>query len=106
MRRRHGNARSRSQSALDPRPVLGLPEVRTPLLVHISAPSQRDSEAGRHGAGNIMSVRLTEDLWQAQDDEDDDIDDDEESDEDDEDDDDEDEEDEETETWQVAMLKR
>src|SRR6266851_1995583 len=46
LRRPDGDARPRSRHAVDPRPVLGLQQMRPPLLDHLPATQPRKAEAG------------------------------------------------------------
>jgi len=92
---------------MDARPILGLPEVRPPFLVDISAAEPREGETGcRRGFVIVMaaSPKILTNHYRA--DEEDDVDDeddfDDENDVDDADDDADDDEDEEEETWQVG----
>jgi len=96
---------------MDPGPVLGMPAVRSPFLVHVSATQSREGQA-RFRARLVVtgSTQLLMTDFALDDDDDDDDDDDvdegEGTDEDDEDENDEDEDDDEEETWQVSEKRR
>ena len=97
---------------MDPGPVLGMPAVRSPFLVHLSATQSREGQA-RFRARLVVtgSTQLLMTDFALDDDDDDDDDDDVEdegegTDEDDEDENDEDEDDDEEETWQVSEKRR
>ena len=97
---------------MDTRSILGLPALRTPLLVHVSAAESRQTEACWRDADGMTHLQRAELVGEPDDDLDEDEDDDDDhpadsnlwDDEDDEwdDEDDQDDEDDEEETWQVG----
>jgi hypothetical protein len=91
---------------MDARPILGLPEVRPPFLVDLSAAESREGQAGRR-RGLVTDMAPSRNILtnHRKADEEDDLEDEDDFDDDDSDDDgadDDDDEDEEEETWQVG----